>query len=71
MVLSTKQNSLYLFGGLNVINDTLNDMWRYDLECHRWERIEQKGIVPGSRCGHSLNIHCEKIFLFGGLKEVT
>ena len=27
--------------------------------------------MPGPRCGHSLNIHADKIFLFGGLQEVT
>ena len=36
-----------------------------------WNRIEQKGRVPGPRCGHSFNIHGDKIFLFGGLQEVT
>ena len=46
-------------------------MWRFDLEGMRWERIEQLGKVPGPRCGHSFNLHNDKIFLFGGLREVT
>lgn len=71
IVLSAAKNSIYLFGGLSVANDTLNDMWRFDLEANRWDQIEQKGNIPGPRCGHSFNIHCEKIFVFGGLKEVT
>ena len=71
IVLSKKLNCLFLFGGLTAANDTLNDMWRYDLEVNRWDKIEQKGRVPGPRCGHSFNIHSEKIFLFGGLQAVT
>ena len=71
IVYSPAKNSIYLFGGLTVINDTLNDMWRYDLEYNQWSRIKQKGKLPEPRCGHSFNIHCDKIFMFGGLKEVT
>lgn len=71
MVYSPTKNALYLYGGLNIQNDTLNDMWRFDLETNQWDVIEQNGKVPGPRCGHSFNIHCDKIFMFGGLREVT
>ena len=27
--------------------------------------------MPDPRCGHSLSVHHGKIFMFGGLKEVT
>ena len=71
IVHSVKRNSIFLFGGLTTINETLNDLWRYDLIANRWELIEQLGKVPGPRCGHSFNLHSDKIFLFGGLREVT
>ena len=60
-----------MFGGLTETNDTLNDMWRYEVESGNWSLVEQKGQIPEPRCGHSLNLHGDKIFLFGGLKEVT
>ena len=68
---SQKQNSLYLFGGLTVTNQTLNDMWRFSIDSGEWEQVEQLGDVPDPRCGHTFATHNEKIFLFGGLKEVT
>ena len=60
-----------MFGGLTETNDTLNDMWKFDIETNTWNLVEQKGQIPEPRCGHSLNLHGDKIFLFGGLKEVT
>ena len=39
MVYVAKQNSLYIFGGLNLINSTLNDMWRYRIDTNKWELI--------------------------------
>ena len=60
-----------MFGGLTETNDTLNDMWKFDIESNTWGLVQQKGQIPEPRCGHSLNLHGDKIFLFGGLKEVT
>ena len=63
--------SLYMFGGLTNNNVTVNDMWRYDITTNRWYKIKQRGKVPSPRCGHSLSAFNDKLFLFGGLKEVT
>ena len=41
------------------------------MESGTWDKVKQMGNVPGPRCGHSFNIHGDKIFLFGGLREVT
>ena len=60
-----------MFGGLSSFQKTLNDMWKYDLLAMKWEKIKQFGKIPEPRCGHSLNIMDQKIFLFGGLIEVT
>ena len=40
IVHSVKRNSIFLFGGLTNINETLNDLWRYDLGANRWDLIE-------------------------------
>ena len=40
IVYSQTKNSIYLFGGLNMNNDTLSDMWRFDLEESRWYKIK-------------------------------
>ena len=46
-------------------------MWMYDLTDNTWALIEQKGQVPRPRSGHSFNFYDGKIFMFGGLIEVT
>ena len=65
------KNYFYLFGGLTITNETMNDMWKIKIGEFEWQNVEQKGRIPSARCGHSLNVHTDKIFLFGGLKEVT
>ena len=37
MVVIEEKMKLYLFGGLNNENQTLNDMWLYDLNAETWE----------------------------------
>ena len=46
-------------------------MWRYDIAQNRWSKIKQRGDVPSPRCGHTLSAFGERLWLFGGLKEVT
>ena len=71
MVVQELQNMIYIFGGLDNDNATLNDMWSFDLTANVWTRIEQQGNIPRPRCGHSFNEYDNKIFLFGGSLEVT
>ena len=70
IVYSPDQDCIYLFGGLSTLT-TLNDMWKYDMMTNEWEKVRQLGRIPEPRCGHSLSILAQKIFLFGGLIEVT
>ena len=37
MVIVEEKMKLYLFGGLNKENQTLNDMWLYDINAETWE----------------------------------
>ena len=71
MVVTEDNTKIYVFGGLNSDNTTMNDMWMYDLNQNTWTEIEQKGQVPKPRSGHSFNLYDGKIFMFGGLIEVT
>lgn len=71
MVYMPKTGDIYLFGGITATNRTLNDMWCFSTHQERWTVVHQRGDVPEPRCGHTLIMHHEKLFLFGGLKEVT
>lgn len=39
----SKNSLIYLFGGLNIVNSTLNDMWCYDTMENEWSQVEQLG----------------------------
>ena len=71
MVLDENTMLLYIFGGLTNDNHTLNDMWLYDLTEKKWTKVDQRGTIPKPRAGHSMNLYEGKIFMFGGLIEVT
>ena len=71
MVCDENTMLLYIFGGLANDNHTLNDMWIFDIEKKEWLKIDQRGQVPKPRAGHSMNLYKGKIFMFGGLIEVT
>jgi N-acetylneuraminic acid mutarotase len=71
MVYYDRHNCLYLFGGLNELNQTLNDMWRFDIGGQTWREVTQYGDVPRPRSGHSFSINLDEIYMFGGLIEVT
>lgn len=71
LAFDSEKRCFYLFGGLTMINETLSDMWQYQVDDAKWVCVKQKGEVPHSRCGHSLHYFSDKLFLFGGLLEVT
>lgn len=39
-------NSLYLFGGHDEMNEKINDFWKYNLLNNQWHKIEQQGAIP-------------------------
>ena len=71
MVADEQTKQLYLFGGSDCENVTLNDLWVYSIKEKKWTKIEQSGQIPKGRAGHSMNLYQGKIFIFGGLLEVT
>jgi hypothetical protein len=45
---------MYIFGGKDSENDKLNDLWRFDLDDKKWEKMEPEGDLPMERSGHSV-----------------
>ena len=43
-------HSLFLFGGYG--GKWMNDMYKYDMKLKIWNKVEQKGTIPKTRCGH-------------------
>ena len=65
-------NCMYVFGGKDDDNGKLNDLWKFDLAANSWTNIETAtGTPPMARAGHTANVYEGKIFIFGGIFEVT
>ena len=71
MVFNEETKQLYIFGGLKNDSLTLNDLWIFDITKKTWNKVNQCGQIPKPRAGHSMNIYQGRIFMFGGLLEVT
>lgn len=50
----------------------LNDLWVFDLSTNKYSRIQDKqDFRPNVRSGHTINFYEEKLYIFGGIHEVT
>lgn len=66
-------NALYTFGGQDDDNNKLDDVWMYDTAAHTWSLCEQAegALKPTPRCGHTAVVAGGKMFVFGGILELT
>ena len=62
---------MYVFGGKDIENDKLNDLWRLNLVTFKWEKMNPQGEVPMERSGHSASLYKGHMLIFGGLFEIT
>ena len=67
------QNKMYIFGGQDDDNNKLDDLWEFDLASCNWRKL---GGNPGEYCpiarsGHSSIVYGTKMFIFGGIYELT
>ena len=63
----------YIFGGQDDDNNKLCDLWELDLASETFKLLEgaDGGYQPHARSGHSANIHNGKMYVFGGILELT
>jgi N-acetylneuraminic acid mutarotase len=67
--LSFINNTLFLFGGMNVVNSEpnyYNNVYSYNFETKTWTNFETKGEVPSPRERHSSVSINNKLFVNGG-----
>lgn len=60
---------LWVFGGSNG-EETLDDLWNYDLLLKKWLKVVVKEF-PEPRRGHSMVTYSSFMFLFGGIQDIT
>lgn len=68
--LTTDNSNVYFFGGKNE-STRLNDAWMFSLNDYKYHRLADAGEVPYIRNGHSINYYEGKLYVFGGIHDVT
>ena len=70
---SVHNGKVYIFGGQDDDNNKLNDLWELDLSTSVWKQIKlpDSSYQPIGRSGHSSNIFGGKMYIFGGILELT
>jgi hypothetical protein len=61
-------NLLFLHGGCS--NFGLDDLWVFDKKQQAWLEVACEGRKPPARRGHSLFVHENFLYLFGGIDEL-
>jgi len=64
---------MYIFGGQDDENNKLCDVWEFDIESEVFTLIEllPNSYQPSPRSGHSSTIFNDKMYIFGGILELT
>jgi N-acetylneuraminic acid mutarotase len=64
---------MYIFGGQEDDNKKLNDLWCFDMQTNQWGQVDQSGnsYKPTPRSGHSTVVYGDKMYIFGGILELT
>lgn len=64
---------MYIFGGQDDDNNKLNDLWEFDLASETYREIEVPSVshLPSPRSGHTAGIYKGKMYIFGGIFELT
>ena len=68
-VVTMNSSSVLLFGGRNVDNVALNDLWQFSLTQRIWKKvkmIESAMSLPSPRYGHAAAVMGVDMFVFGG-----
>lgn len=62
--------NVYVFGGKNE-SKRYNDLWSFSLSDFKFKRLSDQGELPAVRNGHTMNIYDGKLYVFGGIHDIT
>lgn len=61
---------LYIYGGFTALDETLNDLWEFNILAKRWRRVVPASgvgrLIPGARAEHTSVVYGNKMIVFGG-----
>ncbi|XP_067650121.1 uncharacterized protein [Haliotis asinina] len=63
---------MYIYGGFVDLRGSSNELWGYHADEDYWQLISPASSeTPGGRHGHSSVMHCNNMWMFGGLCDLT
>lgn len=68
--MASDDSNVYFFGGKND-NERLNDLWAFSLSDYKFKRLPDDGELPAVRNGHTMTYHDNKLYVFGGIHDIT
>ena len=64
------EGKCYIYGGQDDDNNKLGDLWELDLATQTYQEVPCGGDIVG-RSGHSAGVYNGKMYVFGGILELT
>ena len=68
--MTADEDNVYIFGGKND-NSRLNDLWVFSLTDFKFKKMPDAGEIPVIRNGHTLTYYDNKLYVFGGIHDIT
>ena len=68
--IASDQKNIYIFGGKDESN-RLNDIWSFSLGDFKFTKLNDSGEVPAIRNGHTMNYFQDRLYVFGGIHDIT
>lgn len=67
------QGKLYIFGGMDEATVKFSDLWELDMATQTYKEIAIPAGTPqpGPRSGHSATVFKGRMYIFGGILELT
>lgn len=67
---ATDGRNVYVFGGKDA-EQRLNDLWEFSLTDFKYRKMELQGDIPPVRNGHTMEYFEGKLYVFGGIHDIT
>lgn len=68
--MATDNKNLYIFGGKDE-SSRLNDIWSFNLSDYKFQKLKDDGDTPAVRNGHTMDYYQGKLYVFGGIHDIT
>ena len=67
---TTDGKNVYVFGGKDA-EKRMFDLWEFSLTDFKYREMEKQGDVPPERNGHTMEHFEGKLYVFGGIHDIT